>query len=89
MGALRENHDCGFRNDIHLNKVSDRLQLTGHSDCTVAFATGKTSAISYTAQHPLPQLHEATPNSLLSIKELVDNGCINIFHPGDRCYTTS
>ena len=82
---------------VHLNKETDNLERTRPSNLTVAIATGQVSKTTATAQlplsgirpaarvtHILPKLH---PNSLLSVKQLADNGYMTIFHPHNKGVT--
>lgn len=82
---------------VHLSKESDNLELTGPSNLSIAVATGQHSQTTSTAQLPLDNIRPAArvthvlpelqPNSLLSVKQLADNGYVTIFHPGDKGVT--
>ncbi len=73
----------------HLNKVSDKLPITGQSSKTIVTATGDLSQTTNTAKLSMSQLPEPArethilPNlqaSLMSVSVLANNGCTTIFH---------
>eukprot|EP00804_Cyclotella_cryptica_P028801 CCRYP_020156-RA/>CCRYP_020156-RA protein AED:0.37 eAED:0.36 QI:0/0/0/1/0.66/0.75/4/0/434 len=82
---------------VHLSKESDGLKLTGPSRLSIAVATGQHSQTTATALLPLDNIRpearithilpELQPNSLLSVKQLADNGYVTIFHPHDKGVT--
>eukprot|EP00804_Cyclotella_cryptica_P023552 CCRYP_018913-RA/>CCRYP_018913-RA protein AED:0.17 eAED:0.19 QI:0/0/0/1/0.25/0/5/0/1080 len=82
---------------VHLSKESDGLKLTGPSNLSIAVATGQHSQTTATALLPLENIRpearithilpELQPNSLLSVKQLADNGYVTIFHPHDKGVT--
>ena len=82
---------------INLNQISDELEPTGVSNKCIVVATGEESRTTHTALLPMRQLRQAarethilpelTPNSLLSVKQLADNGYTTIFHPHERGVT--
>eukprot|EP00804_Cyclotella_cryptica_P025147 CCRYP_013003-RA/>CCRYP_013003-RA protein AED:0.27 eAED:0.23 QI:0/0/0/1/1/1/3/0/671 len=82
---------------VHLSKESDGLKLTGPSNLSIAVATGQHSQTTATALLPLDNIRpearithilpELQPNSLLSVKQLADNGYVTIFHPHDKGVT--
>ena len=79
-----------FGTTCHLNKVSDKLPVTGQSSKTIVTATGDLSQTTNMANLPMSPLSDAArethilPNmqsSLMSGSVLANNGCTTIFHP--------
>ncbi|KAL7519047.1 hypothetical protein ACHAWX_003844 [Stephanocyclus meneghinianus] len=78
----------------HYSSESDDLPKTNNKTKLLATASGQLHTTTGKAELPCPQLEKAARtmsilpalqnNSLMSVKQLADNGYTTIFHPFDR-----